>query len=224
MGHDINNMNQVTIGYLDLMLQMPDFPDQFRKQIMTALKHAKKSANLIANVKKLSRVRSGDIELNAIDIYPAFTSAVEDAKSVPEEVRINSNITAGQYFIRGNDLLFDVFANLLNNAVKFDKHEIVEIDVNIDSSADGNHWQIEVADHGHGISDEYKEVIFNRLEQAGESSQGSGLGLTIVKNVVESYGGTVRVEDRVRGDWTRGSTFVIILPKGKSDGNDIHSG
>ncbi|MEA1906361.1 MAG: PAS domain S-box protein [Euryarchaeota archaeon] len=226
MGHDINNMNQVTIGYLDLMLQMPDFPDQFRKQIMTALKHAKKSANLIANVKKLSKVRSGEIELNTIDIYPAFTSASDDAKSVPEEVRINSNITEGRYFIRGNDLLFDVFANLLNNAVKFDEHEIVEIDVNIDSSAsaDGACWQIEVADHGHGISDEYKEVVFNRLEQAGESSQGSGLGLTIVKNVVESYGGTVRVEDRVRGDWTRGSKIVINLPKGESDGNDIHSG
>ncbi len=224
MGHDINNMNQVTIGYLDLMLQMPDFPDQFRKNIMTALKHAKKSANLIANVKKLSRVRSGEIELNIIDIYPAFASASDDAKSVPEEVRISSNITEGRYFIRGNDLLFDVFANLLNNAVKFDKHEIVEIDVNIDSSADGAYWQIEVADHGHGISDEYKDIVFNRLERAGESSQGSGLGLTIVKNVVESYGGTVRTEDRVRGDWTRGSKFVIILPKGESGGNDIHSG
>lgn len=226
MGHDINNMNQVTIGYLDLMLQMPDFPDKFRKHIRTALKHARKSANLISNVKKLSRVRSGEIELNTIDVYPAFASASDDAKSVPEEVRINSNITEGRYFIRGNDLLFDVFANLLNNAVKFDKHEIIEIDVNIDSSAsaDGKHWQIEVADHGHGISDEYKEVVFNRLEQAGESSQGSGLGLTIVKNVVESYGGTVRVGDRVRGDWTRGSKFVIILPKGERGGNDIHSG
>jgi PAS domain S-box-containing protein len=224
MGHDINNMNQVTIGYLDLMLQMPDFPDKFRKHIITALKHARKSANLIANVKRLSRVRSGEIELNTIDIYPAFTSAAEDAKSVPDEVRINSNITEGQYFIRGNDLLFDVFANLLNNAVKFDEHEIIEIDVNIDSSEDGKHWQIEVTDHGRGISDEYKDVIFNRLEQAGESSQGSGLGLTIVKNVVESYGGTVRVEDRVRGDRTCGSKFVITLPKEESDGKDIHSG
>lgn len=228
MGHDINNMNQVTIGYLDLMLQMPDFPDQFRKHIRTALKHAKKGANLIANVKKLSRVRSGEIERNTIDVYPAFASASDDAKSVPKEVRINSNITEGRYFIRGNDLLFDVFANLLNNAVKFDEHEIVDIDVNIDSSAsasaDGAYWQIEVADHGHGISDEYKEVVFNRLEQAGESSQGSGLGLTIVKNVVESYGGTVRVEDRVRGDCTRGSKFIIDLPKGERGGNDSHSG
>ncbi len=179
-------------------------------------------------MKKLSRVRSGEIELNTIDVYPAFASASDDAKSVPKEVRINSNITEGQYFIRGNDLLFDVFANLLNNAVKFDEHEIVEIDVNIDSSAsasaDGAYWQIEVEDHGHGISDEYKEVVFNRLEQAGESSQGSGLGLTIVKNVVESYGGTVRVEDRVRGDCKRGSKFIIDLPKGERGGNDIHSG
>jgi PAS domain S-box-containing protein len=224
MGHDINNMNQVTIGYLDLMLEMPDFPDKFKKPVRTALKHAKKSASFISNVKTLSRVRSGEIELKEIDIYPAFANAVEDAKSVPKEVRINSNITEGTYFIMGSDLLFDVFANLLNNAVKFDAHEVVEIDVNIDSSEDGRQWQIEVADHGHGISDEYKEVIFNRLEQAGESSLGSGLGLTIVKNVVESYGGAVWVEDRVKDDQTCGSKFVISLPKGVRHGNDTHSG
>ncbi|HIE32367.1 MAG TPA: PAS domain S-box protein [Methanosarcinales archaeon] len=224
MGHDINNVNQVTIGYLDLMLQMPDFPDKFKKHIQTALKHARKSAALISNVKTLSRVQSGEIELNEIDIYPAFVSAAEDAKSATKKVVINSTITEGKYFIMGNDLLFDVFANLLNNAVKFDAHDIVEIDVDIGSSDDGGQWQIEVADHGHGISDEYKDAIFNRLERAGESSQGSGLGLTIVKNVVESYGGTVWVEDRVRGDRTSGSKFVIILPKGARHGNDIHSG
>ena len=212
MGHDINNLSQVTRGYLELLLRMPDLPSKLIKHAETALDHVVKSAGIISNVKTLSTVRSGELENWKIDIYPAFASAVETAKSQPRDVRINSNITEGRYFIRGNGLLFAVFSNLLNNAVKFDRHDIVEIDVGIGSSGDG--WEIGFADRGRGIGNDYKKIIFNRLERAGESTQGSGLGLTIVKHIVESYGGKVWVEDRVRGDLTQGSNFVVLLPKG----------
>ncbi|RLG25207.1 hypothetical protein DRN77_00640 [Methanosarcinales archaeon] len=212
MGHDINNMNQVTIGYLDMLLQAPDFPDKFRKGVETALNHVKKSADIIYNVKMLSMIRSGETKLRKIDIYPAYRSALKAVESSPREIRINSNITEGRYFISGNAFLFDAFLNLLNNAVKFDQHEIVEIDVDISSSDDN--WRIEFKDRGRGISDDYKKIIFNRMERAGESAQGSGLGLTIVKYIVESYGGSISVEDRVKGDRTQGSNFIVLLPKG----------
>jgi len=163
-------------------------------------------------VKTLSKVRSGELEIEKIDIYPAFASAVETAKSQSMDVRINSNITEGRYFIRGNALLFDVFSNLLNNAVKFDGHDIVEIDVDV-SSQNGD-WRLEFKDRGPGIGEDYKKIVFNRLEQAGESTQGTGLGLTIVKYIVESYGGAVWVEDRVKGDQTQWSNFIVLLPKG----------
>ena len=213
VGHDINNMNQVTRGHLDLLLRMPDFPDKFRNSAKIALNHVKKSTDIISNVRTLSEVQSDEIELARIDIYPAYASAVEVVKSLPRDVRINSNITEGRYFIRGNAFFFNVFSNLLNNAVKFDCHEVVEIDVDISPSADN--WRLEFKDRGHGISDEYKKIIFNRLERAGESAQGTGLGLTIVKYVVASYGGSIRVEDRVSGDRTQGSNFILLLPKEK---------
>ncbi|MEA1869231.1 MAG: ATP-binding protein [Euryarchaeota archaeon] len=87
--------------------------------------------------------------------------------------------TIDRYFIRGNALLCNVFLNLLNNAVKFDGHDIIEIDVDISSSDDD--WAIEFKDRGRGIGYDYKKIIFDRMEKAGESAQGSGLGLTIVK-------------------------------------------
>lgn len=210
MSHDINNTNQVTMGYLEMLLRMPDFPDKFRKYTQTALDHIRKSADIISNVKTLTKVRSGEIELEKVDIYPAYAGAVEVVESPSRDVRINSNITEGRYFIRGNALLFDVFSNLLNNAVKFDGHDIVEIDVDISSSDDN--WRLEFKDRGHGISDDYKKIVFNRQERAGESAQGSGLGLTIVKHIVDSYGGSVWAEDRVKGDRTGGSNFIVLLP------------
>jgi PAS domain S-box-containing protein len=214
MGHDINNASQVTSGYLDLLLQTPDLPDESRKHIEIALKHVMKSADIISDVKTLSEVRSGEIELAKIDICPAYRSAVEAVMSGSRDVRINSKITEGRHFIRGDAMLYSVFSNLLNNAVKFDRHDIVEIDVDISPSDDGLYWKLEFKDRGRGISDDYKNIIFNRLERAGESAQGTGLGLTIVKYIVESYGGSIRVEDRVRGDRTLGSNFIVLLLKG----------
>lgn len=214
MSHDINNASQVTSGYLDLLLRMPEFPSEFRKYVEIALNHVRKSSNIISDVKTLSEVQSGEAGLARIDIYPAFASAVETAMSQSRDVEINSDITKDRYFIRGNAMLFSVFSNLLNNAVKFDRHDIVRIDVDVSSSDDDRYWKLEFKDRGRGIGDHYKNIIFNRLERAGESAQGTGLGLTIVKYIVESYGGSIRVEDRVRGDRTMGSNFIMLLPKG----------
>ena len=214
MSHDINNASQVTSGYLDLLLRMPEFPPKFRKHVEIALNHVRKSSKIISDVKTLSEVQLGEAELTRIDIYPAFASAVETAMSQSRDVEINSDITEGRYFIRGNAMLFSVFSNLLTNAVKFDQHDIVKINVDISPSDDDLCWKLEFKDRGRGISDHYKEIIFNRLERAGESAQGTGLGLTIVKYIVESYGGSIRVEDRVRGERAMGSNFILLLPKG----------
>ncbi|MEA1907644.1 MAG: response regulator [Euryarchaeota archaeon] len=213
MSHDINNASQVASGYLDLLLQTREFPSEFRKHVEIALNHVRKSANIISDVRTLSELQSGEAELARIDMYPAFASAVETALSQSKDVEINADITEGRYFIRGNAMLFSVFSNLLTNAVKFDQHEIVKIDVDISPSDDNQCWKLEFKDRGRGIGDPYKKIIFNRLERAGESAQGTGLGLTIVKYIVESYGGSVWVEDRVSGDRARGSNFIMLLPK-----------
>lgn len=215
LSHDINNMNAVATGHLDLLLRMPDLPDKSKRHVRIALEQVWGSANLITNVKKLALIKSGEIEHTTIDIYPAFKKASEvaEASSHSGNVRINSNITEGRYFIEGTELLFDVFSNLLNNAVKFDEHETVEIDVDISAPDDGRCWRIEFRDRGPGVDDEHKNIIFNRLERAGRSVPGSGLGLTITKHIVGSYGGSIRVEDRVKGDHTQGSNFIVLLPK-----------
>lgn len=60
-----------------------------------------------------------------------------------------------------------------------------------------------------------KEKIFERLERGDKSTYGSGLGLSIVREVIRCYGGKVWVEDRIKGDPGKGSNFVLLLSKGK---------
>ena len=76
-----------------------------------------------------------------------------------------------------------------------------------------DYWKLEIKDRGPDISDVMKEQIFKRLERGEESIRGSGLGLTIVREVVRQCNGKVWVEDRVQSDSNQGSNFVVMLPK-----------
>jgi signal transduction histidine kinase len=74
------------------------------------------------------------------------------------------------------------------------------------------YYEVSVADDGPGIPDEIKAQLFRRFKSEGGKASGHGLGLYLAKSIVEDFGGMVRVEDRVRGDYTRGAKFVVLLP------------
>ena len=76
--------------------------------------------------------------------------------------------------------------------------------------------RVEIEDNGPGISDEKKKAILRRSVQDRSKLTGKGLGLYLVRTLVDDYGGRIWVEDRVPGDYTRGCRFVIMLPISKS--------
>ena len=67
-------------------------------------------------------------------------------------------------------------------------------------------------DNGFGISDARKEFIFQRRHDNLNEGKGLGFGLSVVKKVIEGYNGKLLVEDRIKGDYSKGSNFIIILP------------
>jgi signal transduction histidine kinase len=71
---------------------------------------------------------------------------------------------------------------------------------------------VTIDDNGPGIPDQLKELVFNRLQRGDTKAKGSGLGLFLVKSLVESYGGKVWAEDRIKGDHTGGARFKVLLP------------
>jgi signal transduction histidine kinase len=74
------------------------------------------------------------------------------------------------------------------------------------------YWCVSISDNGIGIPDSKKNMVFGRFVKGEETAHGSGLGLSIVRAVVEAYHGMVWVEDRVPGDHSKGSVFRVALP------------
>jgi signal transduction histidine kinase len=125
------------------------------------------------------------------------------------EIELPEN--AIECYVLGNELLIDVFLNLFLNAIEnSDDTPRIEVDAHAETSNMQDFWRVEIADFGRGIKPSRKEDLFSRfMEGAG----GTGLGLSLVKTLVESYGGEVSVEDRVPGEFNKGTKFVLDLRK-----------
>ena len=210
MGHDINNLHQIALGYLELAREMPasEGRDEFLDKPVEVLQ---RSAQLIQNVRKLQKLREGGFTPEMIDVCNILADVQSEYRAEPgKTIRVNLG-DHEKCFVSANGLLHDVFANLVDNAVKH-TDDRTDITVSLDVMRDRGrpYYKVAVEDNGPGIPDDSKEMIFNRLHKG--TAKGMGLGLYLVKSLVESYHGKVWVEDRVQGDHTKGARFVVILP------------
>ena len=112
--------------------------------------------------------------------------------------------------MQANELLRDVFVNLIGNAIK---HSSGPALIKVTAEKDGHGLcKVAVEDNGPGVPDDMKGRIFDRLRRGDTKAHGTGLGLNLVKALVDSYGGRVRVEDRAADDPTKAARFVVLLP------------
>jgi len=108
-----------------------------------------------------------------------------------------------------------MFENILTNAVRHNKNLIMEIIVKISREQKNglSYLKIEFLDNGIGVSDLSKEKIFQRGNSQEKGFHGMGLGLSLVSGIVKDYNGKIWVEDRVKGDYSKGSNFVLLIPE-----------
>ncbi len=220
MTHDINNFNQGIMGYIELLLQDKHLDDNQRKYAERALVQVRNNARLIDNIRKLAKVRTmldstfvpSDLQKAIADAIDIVTKTVADRK-----VTVVSTLAPGTHYVMANEYLNEIFFNVISNAVKFDTSMRVRVDVNIEdeTSPQGDSWLISVVDRGRGIPDDRKSVVFERFATGVTGVKGFGLGLSIVSSIVQKFGGRIWVEDRVKGDASKGTVFKIMLPKCK---------
>lgn len=188
--YDVLKKLQIISGYVE-SYELTNDPSFLQK----AVKNVKECGEYIEKIGSLEKVISSEkVELRPIDV-----------KKVVEEVKANYEkeiIVKGFCTAMGDDNLYLVIENLIDNAVRHSGTDRVEVVL----SEIGGEVEIRVIDYGTGIPAEIKKELFKEAFRYGESA-GLGLGLYIVKKIVERYGGRVWVEDSK----PKGATFVVRL-------------
>ncbi|OGS55522.1 MAG: hypothetical protein A3K60_05115 [Euryarchaeota archaeon RBG_19FT_COMBO_56_21] len=218
IGHDINNYTQAVSGFIELGLSRKGVPEPTRKSMVKALDQLWNLTKLVSNVKLYGKVEtSGDRDLRPMDLVGTIKEAFSEARDFTpnRQVRMALHDDEEKKMSVMNSLAKDVFLNLFTNAIKFDPHESVVIEVSVEEKVEEKRpmWIVSVADRGPGVADDMKEAIFKRFWKGGDPRSSSGLGLHIAKTLVVIYKGRIWVEDRVPGDHSKGSVFKVALPK-----------
>jgi PAS domain S-box-containing protein len=217
MAHDQNNINQGLIGYYEMLQMQPELSIKQKTYLSESLALIENSIILINNVRTLKKLRDTEPKIEKTDIFDCYTDAVDTLihQFPNENIEIAHNLMPGKYLVMANAFLKDVFINILNNSVKFDRKTTHRIELKAKSrKLDGNSYiQVSITDYGPGIEDPIKERLFDRSRrQKSLATSGSGLGLSVVREIIDRYGGRIRVEDRVANDHSKGTKIIFCIP------------
>jgi signal transduction histidine kinase/CheY-like chemotaxis protein len=186
-----------------------------KNALETIERNARAQSQLIDDLLDVSRIITGKLRLDVRQIDPLsfIDSAIEALRPAAEAkgVRLQKVLDTGVNSIAGDPArLQQVIWNLLSNAIKFTPKG-GQVQVRLERV--NSHIEIAVSDTGSGISPKFLPHVFDRFRQADQSTTreygGLGLGLAIVRHLVELHGGTVRAESLGEGE---GATFTVLLP------------
>ena len=204
MRHDIRNDLQLVQAYAELL---DEYVDEDGKEYLEKIKESAESAvGMTTTARDLTQViLRSEAETEPIPVAKTLNRQVEDVVSAYPEAVVRVDGTLPQTTVVANDMLDSVFRNLLRNAIEHNDTTPPEVEVS--GTLTNGHVTIRIADNGPGVPDERKEEIFGKGQKGLESS-GAGIGLYLVRSLVDSYGGQVWVEDNDPD----GAVFVVELP------------
>ena len=176
-----------------------------------------RGAKLVNNVRKLSLLDNEEIVLEPVNVLDVLNNAVESVKNLfpNKKIVIQKKLSSNNLKVQANEFLHDIYDNILINAVMYNDKKIVKIKINIfkETYKEQNYIRISIKDNGIGIEDVRKETIFQRIYNKDKTISGVGLGLSLVKKIVEIYSGKIWIEDILQGDPSKGSNFIILIPE-----------
>lgn len=191
-----------------------DFKSMYERYRKTLHVNCKRMLRLINNVVDMSKIETGILKgkfdnYNIVAVVEDVTLSVLNYAQL-KLIDIHFDTNSEECIVKCDPSMIErVMLNLLSNAIKFSKeNKSIYVDIFVDDDL----VEINVKDEGIGISKQNKKAIFERFVQADKSltreNEGSGIGLSIVKSIVDLHGGYISVESEVGN----GSTFKILLP------------
>lgn len=215
VSHELRTPLSAILGWAS-MLNLGELEEETTRNALRVIeRNAKAQAEIIADILDVSRIVSGKlrIESQPIDLAPIVQAAVETLQLAASAKGISLSVAMddqGGLVSGDSNRLQQIVWNLVSNAIKFTpRNGSTEIRVaQVDS-----HLDVQVSDNGIGISSEFLPHVFDRFRQADSSTTrtygGLGLGLAIVRHLVELHGGTVSAESAGEG---QGAKFTVRLP------------
>jgi signal transduction histidine kinase len=217
LAHDIKGPLTSIVGFAELLEEGYLDGAAATDAARTIRTNAQRLATLANDVLALSRIEHGELEVAAdrVDLVAIVKSAIELHGSA-RAITFSSDVTSAP--VRGDaDRLRQVFDNLLRNAVKYSPGG-QPVDVTVTTQGDA--FRVAVRDRGIGIPEDEQEKLFERFSRASNARRakiaGSGIGLFIVKMLVERHGGSVSVQSNLGS----GSTFIATLPNMDASGTE----
>ncbi|MDE7138803.1 MAG: response regulator, partial [Ruminococcus sp.] len=232
MSHDIRTPMNAIVGMTDIARSNIDDKERVEMCLQKITRSSRHLLSLINDVLDMSKIESGRMTLSMVQI--SFRESIENIVSVIQpqinskhqkfDIYINNIISENVFcdILRLNQVLI----NLLSNAVKYTQVEgEISLSLSQEESPKGEEYvrnHIIVKDNGIGMTQDFIKVIFDDFvrEDSGRVSkeEGTGLGMTITKHIIDVMGGTIDVESRLN----EGSEFHVILDLKKGDA-DIHN-
>lgn len=207
--HELRTPSQSIIGYSELLKNLPERNKQYEEAI---LRNAERLFSLVTNMLNIARIESQTLKLNKI-VFDLNVKIQNVIKDISQQTELSNNDKVKIEFIpiekvdiiADKEKIFEVFANLVNNAVKFTKQGTITINLKREDKT--NQAIVTVKDSGPGIDPEIIPHLFSKFKT--KSEKGLGLGLYISKNIVEAHGGKIEAYNNPNSN---GATFIVTLP------------
>ena len=215
--HDLQEPLRMVAAYTQLLAEhYKDVPDEkAQKYIRFAVDGAKRMQQLVKDLLSYSRVGTRGKAPEEIDAGAVVGIVLDGLKVAIDESHAEIECDPLPVVTADQMQLAQVFQNLIGNALKFRGDRAPRVQVGAKRS--NGSWQFSVADNGIGIDKEYSELIFQMFQRLHERGRydGSGIGLSIAKKIVERHGGRIWFESEA----DKGSTFFFTLPVAAGDNN-----
>ena len=224
--HDIGNLVNPVNAYLEMVMATTTLTPVQHKYISSALEASRNMTHLIRNVRRSAQLLELDrAELVPVSLSRALRQSTADSRNafLGKKVDIRLNLPGQDIWVVADDFLDEVLYNVFTNSIKYDEHDeiVIDVETKMVELEMRDYAEIRVIDRGVGIPDDMKDKIFSREHRnlvkqdrsPHSKPKGAGMGLSIVKSLLDRYGGRIWVENRIPDDFTRGSVFIVLLPK-----------
>jgi len=215
LSHELRNPLSAILGWVSVLQRTPGISPEVLKGLEVIERNSRLQTHLIADMLDYAGMRFGKMKLDIVATYPS--TALQSARLVvaplasAKKVKLEWRVSNPDTRVLGDDArLQQIIWNLVSNAIKFTPSGG---SVTVEARALGAEYEISVTDTGRGISAQFLPRLFDRFGQPESGTHqnfaGLGLGLTIVKHLVELHGGSIMAHSPGEG---HGSRFTVRLP------------